>query len=231
MMPKALYNSMKFQLGLSLLICVCNTNCNAFNFGHSYRHNTYRHNTHRHHPLAVSKKAIDGYGAPSNPGWSSGRLNRLTEWADSSDPNRPIICEYNPQGRWLWRKWNGTVLKATWKSVVFSMLTGFIIDYTARGSSLSKYRLSWDILSEVPTENTPFLIKNLSAVTKVWEYQLTLSTFILTFFLSQAFSYWQKVYNTTRMIQGRINGEEDVWYFISYESFWFVLLCTYKFIL
>ena len=210
MMPKALYNSMKFQLGLSLLICVCNTNCNAFNFGHSYRHNTYRHNTHRHHPLAVSKKAIDGYGAPSNPGWSSGRLNRLTEWADSSDPNRPIICEYNPQGRWLWRKWNGTVLKATWKSVVFSMLTGFIIDYTARGSSLSKYRLSWDILSEVPTENTPFLIKNLSAVTKVWEYQLTLSTFILTFFLSQAFSYWQKVYNTTRMIQGRINGEEDV---------------------
>ena len=199
---------MKFQLGLSLLICVCNTNCNAFNFGHSYRHNTYRHNTHRHHPLAVSKKAIDGDGAPSNPGWSSGRLNRLTEWADSSDPNRPIICEYNPQGRWLWRKWNGTVLKATWKSVVFSMLTGFIIDYTARGSSLSKYRLSWDILSEVPTENTPFLIKNLSAVTKVWEYQLTLSTFILTFFLSQAFSYSQKVYNTTRMIQGRINGEE-----------------------
>ena len=221
---------MKFQLGLSLLICVCNTNCNAFNFGHSYRHNTYRHNTHRHHPLAVSKKAIDGYGAPSNPGWSSGRLNRLTEWADSSDPNRPIICEYNPQGRWLWRKWNGTVLKATWKSVVFSMLTGFIIDYTARGSSLSKYRLSWDILSEVPTENTPFLIKNLSAVTKVWEYQLTLSTFILTFFLSQAFSYWQKVYNTTRMIQGRINGEEyvcrvlyhmnniDLYYCVQYPS-------------
>ena len=197
---------MKFQLGLSLLICVCDANCNAFNFGLSYRQNT-----HRHHPLeGVSKKAIDGYGAPSNPGWSSGRLNRLTEWADSSDPNRPIICEYNPQGRWLWRKWNGTVLKATWKSVVFSMLTGFIIDYTARGSSLSKYRLSWDILSEVPTENTPFLIKNLSAVTKVWEYQLTLSTFILTFFLSQAFSYWQKVYNTTRMIQGRINGEEYV---------------------
>ena len=106
-------------------------------------------------------------------------------------------------------EWHGSQ-EATWKSVVFSMLTGFIIDYTARGSSLSKYRLSWDILSEVPTENTPFLIKNLSAVTKVWEYQLTLSTFILTFFLSQAFSYWQKVYNTTRMIQGRINGEEAV---------------------
>lgn len=42
-------------------------------------------------------------------------------------------------------------------------------------------------------------------IRKVWEYQLTLSTFILTFFLSQAFSYWQKVYDCTRMIQGRIN--------------------------
>ena len=38
-----------------------------------------------------------------------------------------------------------------------------------------------------------------------WEYQLTVTTFILTFFLSHAYSYWQKVYNTTRMIQGRIN--------------------------
>lgn len=56
----------------------------------------------------------------------------------------------------------------------------------------------------IPGESSPF-IKRLAAVTKVWEYQLTLSTFILTFFLSHAFSYWQKVYNTTRMIQGRIN--------------------------
>lgn len=140
---------------------------------------------------------------PSNPGWESGRLNRLTEWADSAQPNRPIICEYNPKGRWLWWKWNGTVLKATWGSVVFAMLMGFAIDYIARGCSLANYKLSWD-MAAVPTATDP-LIKRLSAISKVWEYQLTISTFILTFFLSHAFSYWQKVYNTTRMIQGRIN--------------------------
>lgn len=39
----------------------------------------------------------------------------------------------------------------------------------------------------------------------MWEYQLTVTTFILTFFLSHAYGYWQKVYNTTRGIQGRIN--------------------------
>ena len=35
--------------------------------------------------------------------------------------------------------------------------------------------------------------------------QLTLSTFILTFFTSQAYAHWRSVYFTTRAIQGRIN--------------------------
>ncbi|KAL7535937.1 hypothetical protein ACHAXR_006820 [Thalassiosira sp. AJA248-18] len=184
---------MKVQLAIFLIIGVCD----AFPVGH-------HHSGRSVHLFSVSKNALDGVGAPSNPGWASGRLNRLTEWADASAPNRPIICEYNPKGRWLWGKWNGTVLKATWRSVVASMLTGFAIDFIARGCSLSNYNLSWNMLAAVPAETTPF-IKHLSAVTKVWEYQLTLSTFILTFFLSQAFAYWQKMYNTTRMIQGRIN--------------------------
>lgn len=154
---------------------------------------------------AAATNAISGGGRPSNPGWESSRLNRLTEWADEVQPNRPIICEYQPQGIWLWKKWNGTVLKATWRSVLFAMLTGLAIDFVARGHSWSNYK-SWNHIPAVDT--TTRLIKRLSAVTKVWEYQLTLSTFILTFFLSQAFSYWQKVYNTTRMIQGRINGEK-----------------------
>lgn len=163
---------------------------------------TYRHQVVRHPLSAASKNALDGIGAPSNPGWESGRLNRLTEWAGDVAPNRPIICEYNPKGRWLWRKWNGTVLKATWRSVVSAMLVSFALDFVARNYHLP-LPLSWDIVA-IPGETTPF-IKRLAAITNVWEYQLTLSTFILTFFLSQAFSYWQKVYNTTRMIQGRIN--------------------------
>lgn len=152
---------------------------------------------------AAASNALSGVGLPSNPGWDSSRLNRLTEWADEVKPNRPIICEYKPEGWWLWRKWNGTVLKSTWGSVLFAMLAGLVIDFVARGCSWSNYKL-WN---GPAIDTTSRLIKRLSAVTKVWEYQLTLSTFILTFFLSQAFSYWQKVYNTTRMIQGRINGE------------------------
>ena len=126
------------------------------------------------HPFsaAANNNALEGIGAPSNPGWESGRLNRLTEWADSSAPNRPIICEYDPKGRWLWRKWRGTVLKATWGSVVTIMLAGLALDFVARGYRLP-YPLSWDIVA-IPGESTPF-IKRLAAVTKVWEYQLSLS--------------------------------------------------------
>ena len=165
---------------------------------------------------AAASNAISGVGSPSNPGWN-GRLNRLTEWADEVKPNRPIICEYKPDGWWLWSKWNGTVLKATWKSVALAMLTGLVIDFVSRGCSWSKYKpCNFSIL-----DTSSSLVKRLSPMIKCWEYQLGLgfSTFILTFFLSQAFSYWQKVYNTTRMIQGRINGKIDT-----------LVLCLYNII-
>lgn len=95
---------------------------------------------------AANSNALEGIGSPSNPGWESGRLNRLTEWADSSVPNRPIICEYQPKGSWLWRKWRGTVLKATWRSVVGIMLAGLALDFVARDYRLP-YPLSWDIVA------------------------------------------------------------------------------------
>lgn len=87
---------------------------------------------------------------------------------------------------------------------MFVMLVGLTLDFVSRGCSLSNYKLSWDIMVALPTA-TDHPVLRLLAIGKMWEYQLTLSTFILTFFLSQSFSYWQKVYNKTRMIQGRIN--------------------------
>jgi hypothetical protein len=45
----------------------------------------------------------------------------------------------------------------------------------------------------------------LQGVNKMFEYQLTLTTFILTFFTAEAYKHWQSVYFATRAIQGRIN--------------------------
>lgn len=144
-----------------------------------------------------------GFGMPSNPGWKSGRLDRLTDWAESKEPNRPVICEYEPSGLWLWTRWKGTVIQATWRSVLLAICTGLLFDFWAR-RRLSGWRYtSWPLFC-VPPADDP-LIKGLAGLKKLWEYQITIGTFIVTFFTSQAFGYWQKVYNTSRAIQGRIN--------------------------
>eukprot|EP00558_Chaetoceros_sp_UNC1202_P007107 CAMPEP_0197245902 /NCGR_PEP_ID=MMETSP1429-20130617/10542_1 /TAXON_ID=49237 /ORGANISM="Chaetoceros sp., Strain UNC1202" /LENGTH=367 /DNA_ID=CAMNT_0042706479 /DNA_START=113 /DNA_END=1216 /DNA_ORIENTATION=- len=62
---------------------------------------------------------------------------------------------------------------------------------------------SWAFLA-VPPESDP-LIQQLVGMKSLWEYQLTLCTFILAFFTSQAYTHWRSVYFTTRAIQGRIN--------------------------
>jgi Bestrophin, RFP-TM, chloride channel len=150
-----------------------------------------------------SNNVVQGEGRPSNVGWTNDKLNRLTEWADSSKPNRPIICEYQPNGRWLWFKWNGTVLKQTWPSVVGAMFAGLLLH------ALLRWRcaitgISWPWYGVPPIHQDPLLL-GLTGVRKAWEFHLTIATFILTFFSGQTFSYWKTVYDTVRKIQGRIN--------------------------
>jgi hypothetical protein len=146
---------------------------------------------------------LEGIGMPSNPGWRSGRWNRLTDWADSKTANRPIVCEYDPAGFWLWTKWRGTVLKMTLRSCLILMGVGCALDWSARNYIQSASSTTWSLLT-VPPATEP-LIQSLFGLKKLWEYQLTVTTFILTFFLSHAYGYWQQVYSTTRKIQGRIN--------------------------
>jgi len=80
------------------------------------------------------------------------------------------------------------------------MVVSLALDFFARRRVGSN---SWPWYS-VPSSTDPF-IQALTGLKKAWEFHLTLGTFVLTFFTSQAFSYWQKVYATTRAIQGRIN--------------------------
>jgi len=83
-------------------------------------------------------------------------------------------------------------MKYTWKEVLFSMLLAL---------SVHLYMIS----PTTQSNTAKLLISRMASLKKLWEHQLTLTTFVLTFFTSQAFSYWQTVYQTTRMIQGRIN--------------------------
>ena len=157
-------------------------------FAHRQRHRACPHLT-----------AFDFEGFPSTPGWESGRLDQLTNWAVSVESNRPVICEYKSDGLWLWTKWRGTVLSISVLPVLLTMGLGVATDVVAHSLSSS----TWAVLAVPPEDD--MLIQQLQGLNKLWEYQLTLSTFILTFFTSQAYSHWRSVYFTTRAIQGRLN--------------------------
>ncbi len=138
-------------------------------------------------------------GRPSMVGWRPGQLDRLTQWAQADQANRPIICEYKPDALWLWSQYRGTVLSITIVPVLLTVSLALGLDAAAHASS----EIPWGV-TEIPPADNP-LIQQLGGLNKLWEYQLSLATFILTFFTSQAYQYWRNVYFTTRAIQGRIN--------------------------
>lgn len=55
-----------------------------------------------------------------------------------------------------------------------------------------------------PDKNHP-CIQRLDVIRHLWNYQMSLTTFILTFFLNQAYGYWKHVLSLARRIQGRLN--------------------------
>ncbi|CAB9515685.1 expressed unknown protein [Seminavis robusta] len=138
-------------------------------------------------------------GQPSSPGWKQGQLETLVSWAVSDKANRPVMREYEPDALWLWSQWRGTVLSLAFVPVVLNMLVGIGVDRFVHSVSES----SWPLLAIPPSEDP--VIQQLAGLNAVWDYQVTLTTFILTFFTAEAYKHWRSVYFTTRAIQGRIN--------------------------
>ena len=121
-------------------------------------------------------------GMPSTPGWRPQQLDKLTNWAVNDKANRPIICEYKPDGVWLWSQYTGTVLSITTFPVLAIMILAVGVDVLAHAQS----DIYWSLL-RVPPSSDPF-IQQLQGLNSLFEYQLTLATFILTFFTSQAYT-------------------------------------------
>ena len=139
-------------------------------------------------------------GQPSFPGWKDvSKFDALTEWVTCDEANRPVICEYDPDAWWLWTKWRGTVLSITYIPILLNVSLGIAVDRYVHYTSES----TWSFFAVPPLDDP--LIQQLVGMKSLWEYQLTLCTFILAFFTSQSYNFWRSVYFTTRAIQGRIN--------------------------
>ena len=111
-----------------------------------------------------------------------------------------IIHKFKPQRLWLWTRWRYTVLAFSYPFVLFNMgLTGAI----ALAVELSPGS-DWTPGHE-PDQENPTIMQLNTIFGQVFNYLFTLATFVLTFYLSEAFGLWKQMYFTTRKIQAGLN--------------------------
>ena len=126
-------------------------------------------------------------------------------------PADQIIQGYKPQGAWLWRQWFGTVLVHAAPTAMFNMSIAFIfclvMQYWIHGYDGHFVKFMKSVFTDVPTSTVKgsLILDRLVVVDKVWKTLMSLTTFLLSFFIGQAFTFWTTVLNCGRGIQGRFN--------------------------
>lgn len=109
-----------------------------------------------------------------------------------------IILPYKPERTWLWRQFSGTLLKINLQSTLLSMLACAAFCVYVREVTGQDYFANPD--TTIP------LVYRFSLVHEVWDIQKALTTFVLTFFVNQSFSFWKEVYKLTRDVQQHVNN-------------------------
>lgn len=117
-----------------------------------------------------------------------------------------IIRQYNPSRWWLYRRVRGTVLKQTYKTVLTNVFMSALVIVGTKlwvGATGNGDNNQWSV-GLMPEPSHPF-IQRLNIIRKVWNYQMSLTTFLLTFFMNHAYAFWYEIYDLARGIQGRLN--------------------------
>ena len=109
-----------------------------------------------------------------------------------------VIHRYKPERWWLWKQWYSTVLYHSLTYALINMtgtlLFCFLARYVCHGD--------WNI-ELLPDPEHP-LIARLMLFDKIWKNMMGLVTFLLTFFVGQAYGLWRNFYDVARGIQGRM---------------------------
>ena len=134
----------------------------------------------RRAPLELSRM----YGASK---LSSDELDQLIDDVTKNKASSLIVRPYDPEGAWLWAQWSGSLLQLTrWKVLGLAALAGVncVLVNNALQADWPLFAMpgpSFDAM--IATEP---LVARLESLSAVWEYELTLCTFVVTFFLNQA---------------------------------------------
>lgn len=109
----------------------------------------------------------------------------------------PVIPQYAKSSQWAWQQWEYTIVQRLWKNCMISAILPTCLLLIARYMDPA---VSWWSLDKTHRFAAPLL-----AIEKGWNYLLTLTTFVTTFFVSHSHSFWRKSYSLSRSVQGRLN--------------------------
>jgi len=98
---------------------------------------------------------------------------------------KPIMVQFDPEAKSIWRHWRGTVVAETWKSA-------------------AKHAI-WAVAIYTLFRKYPQIQIWLQGFERVWGELLAVTTFTLTFFVNEAYTCWRKCLDTCYIVQGRLN--------------------------
>ena len=133
----------------------------------------------------------------ASPAGVDGVLDRLVGTTGGA-----VIQGYRPEPAWLWRQFFGTVVCDAWTRVLANMAWALCFCLFARHRTHGDFR-AWE-LEAVDPRRHPFVAR-LAIYDKIWTTLMGLTTFLLTFFLNQAYAYWRAFLRTGRKIQGHLS--------------------------
>ncbi|GMH56297.1 hypothetical protein TrLO_g5449 [Triparma laevis f. longispina] len=123
----------------------------------------------------------------SKPAESRYTLDEFLDEVQKDIASRPIALQFSPNRSNLWFRFKGTILQKTWKSALFFTLFNVLL------------------CLKVHLNLVPLFRENMEKLDKLWHMQMSLTTFILAFFLNRGASVWNDMNSYGRRIQGRLN--------------------------
>ena len=132
--------------------------------------------------------ALDGGDIWSGARASEDDIRALCDAAWATRVDSPVMAQYYPRRSWLWKRWRGTIVRVVLpRECLFNVAfaAALLALFGAPGlAGLHELRES-----------------QLGSVEQVWRLAAGIVSFSLSFFLSQAYSLWRKVYSLSRRVQ------------------------------
>ena len=131
------------------------------------------------------------------------QLDASIDRAVALTAEKEVILQFKPSSRWLFKQWKGTVLLVSWKMMLFYAAVSAFTSYVIRFGMLGTAAATWPLFT--PPVATHPVISRMTCLTVMWELIAGLATFILTFFVGQAYGYWREQLGLCRALQGRLH--------------------------